>query len=117
MFRTNIADIKAHLSEYVERAARGERIVICRHNTPLAELRPVEEARVEPRPLGPLAGRPTFKVSAAFFEPLSEDELASWEGVDSVHPRKAATPRGRRRAARVAESQPPYGRGRRGGRS
>jgi prevent-host-death family protein len=79
MFMANIADLKARLSELVDRAARGERILICRHNRPVAELRPVAESRIEPRPIGPLPGRPAFDVPASFFEPLPEDELRSWE--------------------------------------
>ena len=40
MFKVNVFEVKAKLSEYLDRAARGERIVICRHNKPVAELRP-----------------------------------------------------------------------------
>lgn len=37
--RVGIAELKAHLSEYVARAKAGERIVVCDRNTPVAELR------------------------------------------------------------------------------
>jgi prevent-host-death family protein len=37
MFRVNVFEVKARLSEYLDRAARGERIVVCRHNKPVAE--------------------------------------------------------------------------------
>jgi prevent-host-death family protein len=80
MVKVNIFEAKARLSAYVDRAARGERILICRHNTPVAELRPVAEARTAPRPVGPLPGRPVFEVPPAFFEPISDDELDGWEG-------------------------------------
>jgi antitoxin (DNA-binding transcriptional repressor) of toxin-antitoxin stability system len=77
--RTNIADVKAKLSEYLDRAQAGERIVICRHNTPVAELRALEQGRLEPRPVGPLPGRPTFTIAQSFFDALPEDELGLWE--------------------------------------
>ena len=39
--RVGIAELKAHLSEYVARAKAGERIVVCDRHTPVAELRPL----------------------------------------------------------------------------
>ncbi len=80
MAKVNVFEIKAKLSEYLERAAGGERIVICRHNTPVAELRPVDATRTEERPIGPLPGRPTFEVPPSFFEPLTDEEIGLWEG-------------------------------------
>jgi prevent-host-death family protein len=81
MFKVNVFEVKAKLSEYLDRAARGERIVICRHNQPVAELRAVEEVRTEPRPVGPLPGRPAFDVPPSFFDPLPDEDLGMWEGV------------------------------------
>lgn len=108
MTLVNVFEVKAKLSEYLDRAASGEHIVICRHNTPVAELRPIEAARVDPRPIGRLAGRPTFEVPAAFFEPLSEDELAAWDGIAAGDPLAsyAAT---RQQPGKVAEAGPKYG--------
>lgn len=105
MIRVNVHEVKAKLSEYLDRAARGERVVICRHNTPVAELRPVGDARTEPRPIGPLAGRPTFELADRFFEPISEDELAAWEGIapgEVVYEQRPPD----RAASRVSEPAP-----------
>jgi prevent-host-death family protein len=105
MVKTNVADIKARLSEYLDRALAGERVVICRHNKPVAELRALEDARVDARPIGPLPGRLTFTVAPEFFEPLPDDELDLWDGDQGPH---AATPSGRSRTSwRVAESKTP----------
>jgi prevent-host-death family protein len=41
--KVGIAELKAHLSEYVARAKAGERIVVCDRNTPVAELTPVKK--------------------------------------------------------------------------
>jgi prevent-host-death family protein len=101
MIRVNIFEVKARLSEYLDRASRGERIVICRHNKPVAELRPLEEPRAEPRPLGPLPGRPTFTIPASFFEPLPADELSLWEGGE---PEAASPPAAQRKRARVGRA-------------
>ncbi|MGQ0734397.1 MAG: type II toxin-antitoxin system Phd/YefM family antitoxin [Acidobacteriota bacterium] len=90
---TNVAEAKARLSEYLDRVLAGERIVICRHNRPIAELRATGEIRVEPRPVGPLPGRPTFDLPSSFFEPLPEDEVELWEGVSDEAPPSPRRPR------------------------
>ena len=109
MFKTNVAEVKARLSEYLDRAARGERIVICRHNKPVAELRPVEETRTEPRPIGPLPGRPAFEVPPSFFEPMPEDEIELWEGVRSTDLVPDAPAPAGRQPSRAAEGRASYG--------
>src|SRR6185503_19177608 len=86
MIKANIFEVKARLSEYLDLATQGERIVICRHNKPVAELRAVEDVRAEPRPIGPLPGRPTFAIPTSFFEPLPADELDLWDGIASTDP-------------------------------
>jgi prevent-host-death family protein len=78
MIMTNIHEIKARLSEYLEAVGRGERVVICKRNTPIAELRAIAPARSEPRKVGGAAGRLTIPES--FFQPLPEDVLMDFEG-------------------------------------
>ena len=79
MKMVNINVIKARLSEFVDLVERGETIVICRRNRPVAELRAVGVARTEPRPLG---GTP-IDVPAAFFEPLPDDVIAGFSGAQT----------------------------------
>ena len=78
MLMVNIAEAKAKLSEYVDAVAKGEQIIICNRNRPVAELRAIEPARVEPRDLTPMF--PDWKIDPAFFDPLSDEELSGWEG-------------------------------------
>ena len=92
MLMVNIVDAKAKLSEYVEAVARGEQVIICNRNRPVAELRAIEAPRVGARDLTPMFPGQTF-ITDAFFEPMTEAELREWEGAD-VFP------------ARVAERQP-----------
>ena len=109
MIKANVFEIKAKLSEYLDRATLGERIVICRHNKPVAELRAVDEVRTEPRPIGPLPGRPTFTIPASFLEPLPSGELDLWEGVTSTDPLSPGwTPQAAGGASRVAETKAEY---------
>lgn len=92
MSMVNVFEIKAKLSEYLDRAAGGERVIICRHNKPVAELRALEPVQAQPRPVGPLAGRPTFEIAPTFFDPLPDDELDAWEGEVPAHPAQGNWP-------------------------
>jgi prevent-host-death family protein len=79
MIMVNIADAKARLSEYLEAVSQGETVVICRHNRPVAELRPIEARRTGQRDLTPMFPGEAF-MTDAFWEPLPENELREWEG-------------------------------------
>jgi prevent-host-death family protein len=79
MLMVNIAEAKAKLSEYVEAVGRGEHVIICNRNRPVAELRPIEAARLGPRDLSPMFPGEAF-MTDAFFEPMTETELREWYG-------------------------------------
>jgi prevent-host-death family protein len=79
MILVNVHDAKAKLSEYLEAAAKGERVVICKRNRPFAELRAVETTPAEPRPVGGAKGRLT--VPDAFFDPLPDEVVGPFYGV------------------------------------
>ena len=86
MIVVNIFEAKAKLSEYLDLAAQGERVLICKRNRPIAELHAVQSARTAPRPIG--LGRGRLTVPASFFDPLPEDVLSGFEGASPL----AATP-------------------------
>lgn len=105
MKKVNIFEAKARLSEYLELVQKGERVVICRRNRPVAELRAVAPVRSAERPLGGVE----IELSDTFFEPLPAD----LEG--AFHPPVLASGRG---AATVAEPRPrAYGAAKRTGRA
>ena len=78
MIRLNVHEAKTHLSRYLNRLAKGERILLCRRNVPIAEIRPVPAAETKPRPIG--LARGTFTVPPTFFEPLPDDVLDHFDG-------------------------------------
>jgi prevent-host-death family protein len=78
MLMVNIAEAKAKLSEYVDAVAKGEHVIICNRNRPVAELRAIEAPRKAPRDLTPMF--PDWKIDPAFFDPLTDAEIAEWEG-------------------------------------
>lgn len=72
--RVAIAQFRAHLSEYVQRAEAGERILVYELDNPLAELRPVDdEAELEVTS----AAHPWSELGDLDFPPLAG-------GVDAV---------------------------------
>jgi antitoxin (DNA-binding transcriptional repressor) of toxin-antitoxin stability system len=78
MIRLNIHEAKTHLSRYLKRLAKGEHIVLCLRNVPIAEIRPLPARATKPRPIGLARGR--FTVPPSFFEPLPDDLLKAFEG-------------------------------------
>ena len=109
MLKVNVFEIKAKLSEFLDRAAKGERIVICRHNKPVAELRAVEHVRTEPRPVGVLPGRPALELPSSFFDPLPDDDLDLWEGASTSFSDRGPSEAGVR-SSTAAEAPARYGR-------
>ena len=77
MIKVNLADAKSHLSQYLDSVERGETVILCRRNVPIAEIRPLPKPPTEPRPIGT---DPDFVVPGSFFEPLPEDLLDAFEG-------------------------------------
>lgn len=77
----NVAEAKAHLSEYLAGLKPGDRIVLCKRNKPIAQVLPIEpEEPRKPVVCGLAAGQ--FKLSDSFFEPLPEDMLRAFYGED-----------------------------------
>lgn len=81
MLNVNIADAKAHLSEYLAAVERGETVVLCRRNVPVAELRPVVKPKQrKPRPIGLGPGGPEYEIPDSFWEPLPDAMQAAFNG-------------------------------------
>jgi antitoxin (DNA-binding transcriptional repressor) of toxin-antitoxin stability system len=80
MIRLNVHEAKTHLSRYLSRLERGETILLCRRNVPIAEIRPIHRASRKRR-IGPMKGQ--FVVPPSFFEPLPNETLDAFEGVES----------------------------------
>lgn len=108
MIMVNIFEAKAKLSDLLDRAAGGERILICKRNQPVAELRPIALPRQAPRPIG--QARDLVTVPKTFFEPLDEADIEAFDASEVY-------PSGRSTASRAAERPASSSPARRGGRS
>jgi prevent-host-death family protein len=93
MIMVNIHEAKAKLSEYLDAVAKGERVLICKRNQPIAELRAVEQKRTEPRTIGGVTG---IVIPPSFFDPMPDEFLDAFES-GPVYPESQSTP------SRVAE--------------
>ena len=76
MNKLNIHEAKTHLSAILAKLRPGDRVLICRRNTPIAEIRALPAATHKRRPVGLEAGRLT--VPQSFFEPLPDDVIESF---------------------------------------
>jgi prevent-host-death family protein len=76
MIVTTIHRAKTNLSGLIEKAERGEEVVIARGKQPVVRLVPVKQP---PKKREPGMFRGEFELGPAFFEPLPPDELGHWE--------------------------------------
>jgi len=79
VIRLNVHEAKTHLSRYLNRVEAGETIVLCRHNRPVAELRPIgTKTSHGRRRFGIDEGK--FEIPPEFFEPLPEELMRYFSG-------------------------------------
>jgi antitoxin (DNA-binding transcriptional repressor) of toxin-antitoxin stability system len=101
MKKVNIFEAKARLSEFLDLVEGGERVLICRRNRPIAELRALPSPRAGQRPLG----GSELSVPDTFFTPLPTDVEDSFYAVPLVSGRGASPAAERRtRLSRAGKS-------------
>jgi prevent-host-death family protein len=75
METVSIHKAKTQLSRLVEKACKGEDIVIARGSKPVVRLVAIQDARENRKP-GALKGK--IQIGREFFEPLPPEELERW---------------------------------------
>lgn len=101
MHQPNVHEVRENLAQYLAAAERGEEVLICRRNQPVARLVAIERAPLrKPRPIGKAAdaGQP---VPASFFEPLPNALLGALAGQAEAGDPLAVPPRPRARRPRA----------------
>lgn len=76
MGKFNIHDAKTNLSRLIEKAAKGDEVVISKAGQPVARLVPIGPA--VRRRKGLLKNK--IKIRPGFYKPLTEDVIAAFEG-------------------------------------
>ena len=101
MIKLNIHEIKTQFSKYIDMVEAGETVVVCKRNIPVAEIRAIERKKKRTPVFGSAAGMVEIKPS--FDAPMTEEELAEWEGVSDVDPLKEFA--AKRKASKPKESK------------
>ena len=78
MIKLNIHEVKTHLSRYLEKLKKGETIILCKRNEPIAEIRALPSQSTRKRPIGLAKGQLT--IPKEFFDPLPEDVIQAFHG-------------------------------------
>lgn len=76
METVTIHKAKTNLSRLIEKACKGEDIVIARGSKPVVRLVAIEDKRGNRKP-GAWKGK--IEIGPEFFEPLPSEELEGWE--------------------------------------
>jgi prevent-host-death family protein len=76
----NVHEAKTHFSKLLDRAHAGEEIIVAKAGKPYARLVKIEDAPKPKRKPGRFAHLAKDVPSDIWFEPMSEEDLAAWEG-------------------------------------
>ena len=76
--QVNLYEAKTRLSELVEQAHLGQTVIIAKAGTPMAKLVPLHDGTKRKIKFGSMKGQ--FEMPAGFDDPMSDAELALWEG-------------------------------------
>ena len=76
MITLNIHEAKTHLSRYLRKLEKGQKILLCRRNKPIALISPITGQGSSKRMIGLAKGE--FVIPASFFEPLPAELLDSF---------------------------------------
>lgn len=74
----NVHDAKTHFSRLLEQAHTGQEIILAKAGKPYARLMPLAPPPDTSRKPGRLTGK--IHIGEEFFDPLTEEELRTWEG-------------------------------------
>ena len=74
----NIHQAKTHLSEHLAALGARDRIILCRRNRPIAEIRPLPAPRSALRSVG--LGKGLATIPESFFAPLPDEVLDLFDG-------------------------------------
>ncbi len=80
MRSVNVHEAKAKFSEVLAATERGETVVICRRNLPIAEVRGIARPNQQSRPLGLGPSAAGYQLADSFWQPLDDDLAAAFAG-------------------------------------
>jgi prevent-host-death family protein len=78
VIKVNIHEVKTHFSEYLEKVAAGETVIVCKRNVPVAEIRPLKAGQEKKRTLGFYKGG--VHIPDEFWDPLPQELQDYFDG-------------------------------------
>ncbi len=81
MTKVNMHDAKTNLSKLVEKALKGEDVILAKNGEALVRLVPVD-LPIEQRPVGLHATPLTEREAQEALQPLNDEELGLWQARD-----------------------------------
>ena len=84
--RLDIKEAEIRLPAYIDRLKAGDKIILCRQNHPVAEIRPLTGREDQPRPIGLGAG--LAEIPESFFSPFPDEILDLFEGQSGEMPER-----------------------------
>jgi prevent-host-death family protein len=79
MITINVQEAKTHFSHYLDQVAKGQSVILCKRNKPVAEIRPILGKIISKRPVGLAKG--TFTIPESFFDELPDETLSLFQGI------------------------------------
>jgi prevent-host-death family protein len=73
--KVSVAEAKNKLTQLLQQVEKGQRVTICRHGAPIADLVPAGQAARKPRQFGTLAGRIKI-IDPSWAKP--QNDLEAW---------------------------------------
>jgi prevent-host-death family protein len=81
MIKLNVREAKTHLSHYLEEVQKGEKILLCKRNYPVAGIKPIPSHRNSRLPIG--LAKSEFQMPDTFFKELSDEKVMPFDGENS----------------------------------
>jgi antitoxin (DNA-binding transcriptional repressor) of toxin-antitoxin stability system len=76
----NIHEAKTQFSKYLKKAEKGQIIIVCRRNVPIAEIRAMSSSPVVDRKKWFGMDKGKVMIEPEFFDPIPDDFLAYFDG-------------------------------------
>lgn len=80
MITINVQEAKTHFSRYLDEVEKGEHVIVCKRNRPVAEIRHIVSPTKKTRPIG--LAKDEFQVAASFFDEIPDEIVDLFEGRD-----------------------------------
>ncbi len=81
MLQHTVKEVETNISAILAKVTAGETVIVCDHDQPIVEIKPIATPVLKKRPVGLARKRyPDFKLADNFDDPLPDDIMAYFTG-------------------------------------